>query len=136
MTLHHGGCLCGAVRYQFNATPQAVAACHCRHCQRASGSAFSVNLLVSESSYQQQGETRVFIDHGDSGLPSERHFCGQCGSPVFTRAGNLPERVLIKAGTLDQPQAFAPQLEIYTDHALPWHSAIASTHQFAQAPAA
>ena len=131
-----GGCLCGKVRYQLKAMPQTVAICHCLHCQRASGSAFSVNLLLEQGQYEQHGETRVFVDKGDSGLPSHRHFCADCGSPVTTRAGNLPGMVLVKAGTLDPAQrdGLLPQLEIYTDSAWQWHAPVAGCARFPGAP--
>jgi len=136
MSAREGGCLCGAVRYRLNAEPQAVVICHCTHCQRASGSAFSVNLLVAEGDYEQHGETRFFVDSGDSGLPSWRHFCGNCGSAVMTKATNLPGIALVKAGTLDHPQGLEPQVEIYTDHAVQWHVPVAGSVRFAQAPPA
>ena len=136
MNIREGGCLCGAVRYQVKAAPQSVVICHCTHCQKASGSAFSVNLLVKENDYEQHGDTRVFLDKGDSGLPSYRHFCGQCGAPVVTKATNLPGMVLVKAGTLDDQTGLHPQAEIYTDHALTWQTHVADAVQFPQAPSA
>jgi len=134
MKVREGGCLCGAVRYRVKQEPQAVVICHCTHCQKASGSAFSVNLLVKEADYEQRGETRFLLDTGDSGLPSYRHFCGHCGSPIMTRAENLPGLCLVKAGTLDQPEGIGPQLEIYTDHAAAWLEPVAGATRFAQAP--
>jgi len=135
MNTYQGGCLCGAVRYRIKAAPQAVVVCHCSHCQKASGSAFSVNLLVVEGDYEQQGETRFFVDQGDSGLPSYRHFCGNCGSAVMTKATNLPGMVLVKSGTLDDPARVQPQVEIYTDHAMPWLAPVRDSVRFPQAPA-
>jgi len=134
MEVREGGCLCGAVRYRVTAEPGTVVICHCTHCRRASGSAFSVNLLVQEGDYEQSGETKFFLDKGDSGLPSYRHFCGQCGSPVVTKAENLPGMVLVKAGTLDEPAGLRPQVEIYTDHAAAWQLPVAGSTRFPQAP--
>src|SRR3546814_11779416 len=65
MDVREGGCLCGAVRYRIRAAPRAVVICHCTHCQRASGSALSVNLLLEEGDYDQHGETKFFLAHGD-----------------------------------------------------------------------
>ena len=136
MNNYQGGCLCGAIRYQVKATPQSVVICHCTHCQRASGSAFSVNLLINTTDYEQQGETKFYIDHGDSGLESYRHFCPHCGSSIMTQAQNLPNIILVKAGTLDHHHQaeIKPQLEIYTDHAVQWHVTIAGATCFHQAP--
>lgn len=134
MDVKEGGCLCGAVRYRITGAPAAVVVCHCTHCQRASGSAYSINLLVGASHYVQTGETSCYTDSGDSGLPSYRHFCGKCGSPVRTEAMNLPEMMIVKAGTLDDPAGVMPQMEIYMEHAWGWHSPVATATQFAQAP--
>jgi hypothetical protein len=87
-----GGCLCEAVRYVLKGEPQIVAICHCTHCQRQSGSILSFNVVVREADYDQQGETRVYVDRGDSGQPLYRHFCGSCGSPVFTKTALAPGR--------------------------------------------
>ena len=131
-----GGCLCGAVRYRVHGEPQTVVLCHCTHCQKASGSAFSVNLLIKASDYAQSGETRHWVDAGDSGLPSYRHFCGHCGSPVLTQATNLPGMLLVKAGTLDDSSGLVPQAEIYVCHALAWQMPVAGAMRFEQAPPA
>lgn len=134
MQVRKGGCLCGAVRYVLKGEPQAIGVCHCTHCQRQSGSAFSFNLFIKEDDYEQQGETRFFVDTGDSGQPSYRHFCGSCGSPVLTKAMTLPGVVLVKAGTLDSMEGLQPQLEIYTERAVKWLTPIAGAARFAQSP--
>src|SRR5262249_38221255 len=120
-----GGCLCGAVRYVLKREPQGAGICHCTHCQKQSGSAFSINLFVKEADYDQNGETRFYVDVGDSGLPLDRHFCGNCGSPIVTRPHNLPGIVVVKVGTLDTVKAIQPKTEIYTDHAAEWLAAVA-----------
>ncbi|SIT46668.1 conserved hypothetical protein [Paraburkholderia piptadeniae] len=130
-----GGCLCGAVRYVLKGEPQAAAICHCTHCQKQSGSLFSFNLFVREADYEQQGETMVFTDRGDSGQPSYRHFCGHCGSPVITKAAMMPGQIIVKAGTLDSMEGLRPpQTEIYTDCAVEWLEPFAGTRRFAQNP--
>ena len=136
MTIRNGGCLCGKVRYSLLAAPQSVVMCHCHHCQKAGGGSFSVNLLVKEEDYQQQqGKLKCFTDTGDSGLPSYRYFCGDCGSPVFTKATNLPGIYLVKAGTLDDSNGLTPQAEIYTRHASEWHVPLSNTACFTDSPA-
>ncbi|WP_454689801.1 GFA family protein [Achromobacter aloeverae] len=136
MKVREGGCLCGTVRYKVKDEPQAVVICHCTHCRRASGSAFSVNLLVKEGDYEQTGETKFLVDTGDSGQPSYRHFCGNCGSPIMTKATNLLGMVLVKAGTLDEQDGLQPRVEIYTEHAMKWHVPVAGAVRFPQAPPA
>lgn len=128
-----GGYLCGAVRYALRGEPQVTVICHCTHCQKQSGSAFSVNLLIPEADFELHGETNFFVDHGDSGLPSYRHFCRECGSPIFTKAENMPSVAIVKAGTLDSLETLRPQLEIYTDHAVGWLPPVDGAARFNQA---
>ncbi|CAD6531175.1 GFA family protein [Paraburkholderia sabiae] len=135
MQYRKGGCLCGAVRYVLKGEPQAVAVCHCTHCQKQSGSLFSFNLFVSEADYEQQGTTLVYEDRGDSGHPLYRHFCGSCGSPVITKVPMMPGQVIVKAGTLDSLEGLpAPQTEIYTDRAAEWLEPFAGASRFALSP--
>ncbi len=104
----------GAVRYRMK-TPPLLGGGLALYplCQKVSGSAFSVNLLVEKSDYEQQGVTACFTDTGDSGLPSHRHFCRGCGSPVVTEATNMPGMLLVKAGTLDNPGSFPGGRNLY-----------------------
>lgn len=122
-----GGCLCGQVRYRLSAEPFLTAICHCRHCQKQSGSAFSVVAAYPAAAYAQTGETRIFQDKGDSGKGVARHFCAQCGSPIISVAEALPEVVIVKAGTLDAFAAVTPAAEVYCDSALGWLPALADT---------
>lgn len=131
-----GGCLCGAVRFVIRGEPEATVVCHCTHCQKQSGSAFSVNVLVRDGDIDLSGETRFFVDRGDSGLPSYRHFCPNCGSPIMTRAENLPGLSIVKAGTFDSLDALRPQAEIYTDHAAAWFTPVAGAVRSRQGPPA
>lgn len=108
-----GGCLCGAVRYTVTGPPLLTAICHCRHCQRQSGSAFSVNLVVADAQFAAQGEMRVFDDWGDSGEAVHRHFCAACGSPIVSIADAFAGLTIIKAGTLDDPGSVVPTQEAY-----------------------
>lgn len=125
-----GGCLCGAVRYTLKAEPRATAICHCTHCQKQTGSLFSFNLVMREADYDQQGETIVYADKGDSGQPVYRHFCGKCGSPIFAKIALAPGKVVVKAGTLDSLEGLQPKTEIYTDHAVNWIAPIAGAARF------
>lgn len=133
MTERAGGCLCGAIRYRIKSDPLATAVCHCTHCQKQSGGVFSTNLVVPEAQYEQTGETKVYADHGDSGQAVLRHFCGDCGSPILSRAaGIMPGMVMIKAGTLDDMAGITPGIEVYTDHAAAWVAPVTGAQRFAQ----
>jgi len=117
-----GHCLCGAVTYRAEAEPLSVAICHCEDCQRQSGAAFSVNVLVDRASFQLEGATlKTFQTVGeDSGQPRERIFCAECGSPLISILAEADDMVAVKAGTLDDKSWLAPELELFTDSAQPW----------------
>jgi len=116
-----GRCLCGAVEYSCDAEPAFTAVCHCRDCQRQSGTAFSVIVGVPESDFRLSGELATFDTVGeDHGRETHRRFCPTCGSPVISESEGLPGVVLIKAGTLDDPTWLQPQMEVWGRSAHPW----------------
>ncbi len=127
-----GGCLCGQVRYDFGGHPLLTAICHCRNCQRQSGSAFGIVIAVAAADFDMKGETRTYNDGSDSGRTVARVFCPTCGSPILSRIEPMPDLVLIKAGTLDAPGALRPVVEVYCDRALPFLPAIAGTERHGQ----
>lgn len=108
-----GGCLCGAIRYSISGEPLVTAVCHCTHCQKQGGSAFSVVAVVTDSQYSQTGVTRVYGDTGDSGKGVQRHFCGDCGSPIVSLVEAMPGLTMVKAGTLDDPKGLKPSQEVW-----------------------
>lgn len=116
-----GGCNCGAVRYMLAGKPLVTAQCHCRNCQRQSGSAFSVNLVVRQSEVETSGELTTWVDRDTySGNPVYRRFCGTCGSPIFSDLAESKGTTIIKLGTLDDPTAFAPAVSVWTTTRLCW----------------
>ena len=96
-------------------------ACHCTHCRKQSGSAFSVNVMVPLAALEFTGDAlATFNDVGASGLPVRRRFCAKCGSPLYTELDAMPGVVALKAGTLDDPAWARPQSNIWCNSALPW----------------
>lgn len=130
MQVREGGCLCGAVRYTLKSEPRATALCHCSQCQKQTGSMFSFNLVVKEADYEQHGETKVFVDAGDSGQPVYRHFCGSCGSPLYAKIAAAPGKLILKAGSLDSTDGLRPQNEIYTERAADWLPHVEGTTRY------
>jgi hypothetical protein len=116
-----GGCACGAIRYSSAAEPLFSLNCHCRDCQRESGSAFVAILGVPKNAFVlTQGTPRHFTVTADSGHPTARVFCGECGSPLYGLPSSTPELVTIRACSLDDPSWFRPTQDIYTASAQPW----------------
>jgi hypothetical protein len=127
-----GGCLCGAVRYRSDAEPAMQVVCHCKTCQKNSGSAFSMNVAVPQDSLVIEGEAlRSYIDHsGASGQAFHRHYCGSCGSHVYSHGAAYGAIAFIKAGTLDDATWVAPTVHIWSAEKLPWVSIPEGATQF------
>lgn len=131
-----GGCNCRAIRYTLDRAPLAVVACHCTSCRRQSGAAYSVNLLVHATSMTVNGNLASWIDHDtESGQPLAREFCGQCGSPIRSVPSASPGFYAVKAGTLDEPDAFAPVMHIWTESRIDWVAIPEGLPRFGKGPA-
>ncbi len=117
-----GRCLCGAITYSSPAEPAFTAVCHCKDCQRHTGTAFSVVVGVPLDQLTLEGETLgTFTTVGeDHGLPVHRRFCSACGSPILSESEKLPGIAMLKAGTLDDTSWLEPQLEVWGSSAQPW----------------
>jgi hypothetical protein len=120
MTSFSGGCLCGHIRYATDAEPVFTAVCHCRDCQRSTGSAFSTDLAFRKGAVRVEGALKTYEVTADSGLPITRGFCPTCGSGVTLEAAAMPGLVLIAAGTLDDTASVRPGVELFCDRAQPW----------------
>jgi len=114
-----GGCACDAVRYLVTGEPVAIYACHCRACQRQSGSAYGLVLRVHTDGFQVDWSSLASFERtADSGARQTCHFCPECGCRiVHTRTDR--DTVNIRAGTLDDPSFLEPTAHIWTARALP-----------------
>jgi hypothetical protein len=116
-----GGCGCGAVRYRMGSGPMFVHCCHCRDCQRQTGSAFVLNALIETSRVELlQGEVEPHPMPTDSGRPHRVFRCAACGTAVWSEYGGASALRFVRTGTLDDPDALAPDVHIYTRSKLPW----------------
>ena len=117
-----GRCLCGQISYEISGDLIATAVCHCDHCQRQSGGAFSVNLIAVESQLAVTGTLSTFEDRGEHGdaVYVHRRFCGNCGSPIVSALVEPAGVIAIKAGTLDDKSTLAPTVEVWCESKQPW----------------
>jgi adenylate cyclase len=117
-----GGCLCGAIRYESSEPPFEAGICHCRTCQKSTGSAFEVIAGFYRTSFRfTNGEPKLFR----SSSIMEKGFCPNCGSLLFdqylVRTGKSnPDMVWIQLGTLDHPEAVSINLHTGVESQLPW----------------
>jgi hypothetical protein len=129
-----GGCLCGRVRYSVDAEPTFVAVCHCKDCQKFSGSAFATVIGVPTMALRLTGTMRSFTKPGDSGKAIHRYFCPECGSGITDEADAMPDVTMIGAGTLDDPNWVKPTAQIYCDSAQSWVQLGDELKPFAKTP--
>jgi hypothetical protein len=108
MSLNHGGCLCGAVRYVANSEPIRVTFCHCKFCQRATGSAYMVEPIFQRASFEITSGTPVAytLASEGSGKRVTINFCAICGTKLFLDLERFPEIFGVYGGTFDDPNWF------------------------------
>ena len=115
-----GGCSCGAVRYRLTSEPLVVHCCHCLNCQRQTGSAFVVNLLIETDRVEVTAREPKPVDAPrDDGSVQRIHRCPECQVAVFSEYG-WRELLFVRGGTLDDPSAVKPDIHIYTKSRVPW----------------
>jgi hypothetical protein len=116
-----GGCLCGAVRYESTGDPVFSLQCHCRDCQRQTGSAYIAAMRVPAAGFRiTKGAPKQYVSTSDGGNRVTRAFCGDCGSPIYIQVSTRPDLVGLRVGTLDDPSEFHPEADIFVKSAQPW----------------
>ena len=116
-----GGCACGQVRYRLTSAPMFVHCCHCKDCQRQTGSAFVLNALIETDRVgRMDGQTASHAMPTDSGRPHDVVRCTTCQTAVWSHYGGLEKLSFVRVGTLDEPARLTPDVHIYTRSKLPW----------------
>lgn len=92
-----GQCLCGAVKYECSTDPVIAGNCHCRDCQKSSGSAYAPTFFVPEQSISIQGQVKYYESAGGSGGKVSRGFCPNCGSQLFGKTEAMPGLIAVRA---------------------------------------
>jgi hypothetical protein len=130
-----GGCQCGAVRYQVTGEPFAIGVCHCTECQRQSGSAFGMSMIVPRDAFHLlRGQLKTFTRTADSGRPVVCGFCADCGTRIHHEPRYLPGVLNIKPGTLDDTSFLAPTIEVWSVRRHPWIQLPESLRSFERQP--
>jgi hypothetical protein len=119
--LKSGGCLCGDVRYEARGEPAHTMLCHCKVCQKTSGSALSTVALFPKTHVKLlSGTLSSYPYQSDSDNTLEINFCPRCGSPVMLTMSHMPDLISIKAGSFDDTSWYKPTVNIWTDSRQPW----------------
>lgn len=128
-----GRCQCGSVRYELSGSPNWVAVCHCRDCQRSAGAPLVAWAIFPESAVNVvAGAPKTFNSSG----AAMRSFCPECGTGLFYRnAQHLPGLVDVQASTLDDPDALPPAVQVQTAERQAWVPHLAGLPAFERYPA-
>jgi hypothetical protein len=113
-----GGCQCGNVRYEIAGPPVELVVCHCKECQRQSGSAFGMSLFVADGGFRlTAGELKSFQVTCNSGRVKTCAFCADCGTRIYHSTGGT---ISLKPGTLDDTRWLRPTHHYWTRRKQPW----------------
>jgi hypothetical protein len=115
-----GGCQCGSVRYVLTTEPIRLVACHCKECQRQSGSAFGMSMLVKKDSLTVTGLTKQFTRIADSGNEVAGVFCPDCGVRIYHAPKPAQDVLALKPGTLDDTGWLRPGYFLWMKSAQGW----------------
>ncbi|MDB5555058.1 MAG: Gfa-like protein [Rhizobium sp.] len=117
----NGQCFCGGVRYGMHGRPMFIHCCHCRDCQRQTGSAFAINGLIEADRIELFGKTPEPVRMAtESGHPHDIYRCTECRAPLWSDYGGRSWLRFLRLATLDRPDDFVPDVHIYTRSKLPW----------------
>ena len=116
---YRGGCQCGAYRFEITAEPLTAYVCHCSDCQKQSGSAFGMAVVVAKDALRVlQGDTASYRKTAASGREADCLFCPGCGNRLF-HAGGGPV-LMIKTGLLDDTTGLEPVCHLWVKDKQPW----------------
>ena len=120
MGRREGRCACGSVRYRLTSDPLFTHCCHCLNCQRQTGSAFVINLMIEADRVELLADAPRQVDvPRDDGSKQRIFRCPTCQVAVFSEYGR-PEVRFVRGGTLDDPSGLRPDVHIYTKSKLSW----------------
>ncbi|CCE97442.1 GFA family protein [Sinorhizobium fredii] len=130
-----GQCLCGAVRYEAKRAPIYSGFCHCRDCQRATGTGHSCYMIFSRVDVLVTGELRTFQTLAESGNVSIRYFCPACGSQIFASGPPDDDQWTVFAGTLDDTALFEPTNAVFARSRPHWDRPTLPVDEYETLPA-
>jgi hypothetical protein len=120
--IFEGGCTCRAVRYRLTSAPLFVHCCHCRWCQRETGSAFVLNAMIeADRVVLLQGEPHVVNTPSNSGKGQKITRCPTCAIALWSNYAGAGDALrFVRVGTLDEPDRLPPDIHIFTASKQPW----------------
>jgi hypothetical protein len=116
-----GSCQCGQVNYKLHEPPMAIAACHCRQCQKLSASAFSITAMVDSKAIEIDGELKEWRRVADNGNESVAKLCPVCGNHIYHFSPNHPDKIMLKPSTLDDTSIINPTIHVWVQEKQDWY---------------
>lgn len=126
----NGSCLCGKVKFKLNSEIRNVVNCHCNFCRSHSGAAFSTYAALPRSALE------IISDH--DGLHSfqirgvKKHFCRECGTPIFNLNDKYPGAYMVYLSTLERARDILPQVNVWCESKLGWVDSLPSLPSLGQ----
>lgn len=116
-----GSCLCGQVTYTLHEAPLAIAACHCKQCQKLSTSAFSISAMVNANAVEVDGELKEWRRTGASGQESAARFCPNCGTHIYHFNPAQPGTLMLKLSSLEDTSVIHPTIHVWVQEKQDWY---------------
>ncbi len=129
-----GQCLCGAVTYRITGQPLGTGQCHCKDCQRASGTGHMSLARFKREDFALTGTTASFASNADSGNVNTRHFCPSCGSRLYGENSAFPGIVVVSVGCMNDNDWFVVGRVVYAKDRPAWDVTSTSVPNFARMP--
>ncbi len=129
-----GDCLCGAIKVAIDGPAIRMAQCHCRDCQRSSGTGHMSLVFLSEDSVSISGDATGYATTTDSGNTSTRYFCPTCGSRVFGKNSARPGFVAIPVGIIEDRSWFKPDAVVFSRNRDEWDASDTTAPNFEAMP--
>ncbi len=129
-----GSCQCGAVHYEVEAEPLLTYACHCYSCQKRTGTAFSLALIILTDSLQLSGEISPWERTSDTGSTNTRYSCAKCGNIIYGIGQDTPSLAKLQAGTLEDTRDVEPEVHIWARSRQAWVTLNPQVKQFETQP--
>ncbi len=130
MTIHQGSCYCGSVQYQIDDEPKRIVNCHCKLCRAHSGTSLSTYAIFLYKNFTLiQGESLLKSHCIDL---ATKHFCRQCGTPIYNLNARYPNACMVFIGTLENFEGYQPEINIWWDSQLDWIGEIQKIRSIAE----
>jgi hypothetical protein len=114
-----GGCLCGGVRFELTEPPVSAGYCHCKRCQRRTGTAAALSARIAPGSLRVlHGEELVKRYQPENGFA--KLFCSACGSALWSQSPDDPELIAVRFGAFDEDPGIRPTYRQFVAYAAPW----------------